>query len=427
MLKLGCIAGLVATAAAADFTWRGSPASFDSTDLWSGGSPLDVQPPAYTVFGATGRNTVASVPFRTDRQAYQLGQKIELRGANAKIFLGSGLPNQRTVLQLSGYASSVGRNVATFAPTELDSGSNLGGSNVDWGCHLNWEVQGDIASSTPSGSDKAILPRESMDTAYIINIPQNSQIDGIYASNGFTPVQASITGGCSTPRDEVTRNAPMVTLNYQPNCINAMTFGGSSPSSSTCSDFVNRTSGGDNYQAYVSGPRACQVYKVLPNGRLENATADFPDCVEDSNGEVSFPDLASTDASASSEDKSSGSTIIIIVVVAALIIIGIIIAVVVIKVKKDTEQGMRDAGTVSFENPMYDDNGMPDEGDTSGMYDQPDMGSSGYMDVPASGGTSSGYMDVAPEAEGGASGYMDVSPNAEDDAFGQADEDDEDI
>lgn len=358
------------------------------------------------------------------RSSYKLGQRIELVGSSAKLFLGDGRPGQRTVLELSGNRFS-NADPIVFAPADLDD-TTLGGSNVDWGCHLNWELNGKIATSTPTGSDKAILPWDATDTPYTINIPKNSQCSGIFEYS-----RRSVQRSC---RESASDTLPLLNLNYngrgERGCSSAMDFNSRDSSrytQSTCNDFQNVTLNGDLYQVYTSGARKGQAYKVLGDGLLENQTDSVDSEIDPATGDVTFPDMASVDASSGSSDDGSGNMIIIVVVVAVVIIL-IIVVVVMIQVKKTSQGNVRDTGTVSFENPMYDDAGQNGDANNNGLYDQPDIGgSSGYMDVPAgdAGGAGSGYMDVAP-GDGGASGYMDVSPEADDGTFGAADEDDDD-
>lgn len=107
--------------------------------------------------------------------------------------------------------------------------------------------------------------------------------------------------------------------------------------------------------------------------------------------------------------SGSSTTTIIVVLVVLLLVVGGAIFFVKMKAKQDDDSGP----AISFENPMYDSttdsvNGIGKVAGAAGNLSY----ESAYMDVPAHGGASSGYMDVNAFDKIGGASYMDVSPNA---------------
>lgn len=112
-----------------------------------------------------------------------------------------------------------------------------------------------------------------------------------------------------------------------------------------------------------------------------------------------------------SAGSSSTTTVVVIVVVMVLIVVGVIVGAV-IYVKHHTA-----ARAPGHDNPLYDQNGHSQQQNaTYAVFSNPGGGaSSGYMDVPAGGGSGGavGYMDVAPNES--TTGYMDVPAGYGDD------------
>lgn len=121
-------------------------------------------------------------------------------------------------------------------------------------------------------------------------------------------------------------------------------------------------------------------------------------------------------AAASTTPVNDSSTTLIVVAIAAVILILVVVGALVYVKKNGGGARSGNAGTASFENPMYDSAMQHSAGymDVPGQHQQ-GGGSSGYMDVPAnSPSDSSGYMDVNASVNANANGnagYMDVSAN----------------
>jgi hypothetical protein len=421
MFRAVALSAIVAAASADVLEWQGLATSFDEPSLFSGTTVTGSTAPGYTAFGATGARTVAGAPASST--PYKLGQRIELRG-NARLFLGDGRPGSRTTLQLTpGQRSNVAlENVATFAPTEL-AAATAGGSMIDFGCHLNYQTtDGGISRYAPNSTDRVKFAVAGGASAFTVNVPVWSAARSLIGSNN-----AAIQDTCVAPA-----GGP-VSLNYASGaCGTSMWFGGAAQPTSyaytatTCPpDSIITAADGTQVEVYTSGGRAGTAFS---NGANVSNSLDISSDGSFSYGGNSY----NADGSAASEETDSSMMIVIVIAAAAIIII-IIVAVVVIKVKNDKANGAPQHGTVSFENPMYDETGDNAENAADGMYDEPNMvqDTGGYMDVPAGnggeGGGGSGYMDVAPNSGGAeSSGYMDVSP--ETDAFGEDyGEDNEDI
>jgi hypothetical protein len=113
------------------------------------------------------------------------------------------------------------------------------------------------------------------------------------------------------------------------------------------------------------------------------------------------------DASTAGQDVAGSNSTTPIVVVVAMVLVVAVVAGVVLYVKCTKKDAESASGIAAFENPMYAGGNIVES--AHGI-------SSGYMDVPASGGGSfgaAGYMDVSAGATVNttAAGYMDVAPN----------------
>jgi hypothetical protein len=165
--------------------------------------------------------------------------------------------------------------------------------------------------------------------------------------------------------------------------------------------------------------------------------------VSASEGAIAGQEAAITSASAGSDDDGFlfGFSMLQVIAAAAavLLICVIVVAVVVLKSgSSDAEKQPRQAATVAFENPMYEqtagmpgDDGLYDNGAAPGddLYDEPEIVTKGN---PVYGGDDDEGDTAGMYAEGGAvaGGYLDMDPDDgdddDDDGEEESEEDDED-
>ena len=296
---------------------------------------------------------------------------------------------------------------------------------IDFGCHLNFKVNNQVASVAPTSSDRVKFDvADNGATPFAVNVPRWSTALRLTYSDGRL-----FQNDCTS----IVADGP-ITLSYgSGSCASSIWLGGGRQppdytyNETTCpADSSITLADGTVVDIYTTGGRAGTAYADGAN--VTNNLSTDPDgaILYSSNGQTYRADGAS--ASTSKEEDDSSMMIVVVVAVAALIIV-VIIVVVIVKVKNDASNAAPEHGTVSFENPMYDDDGGQKAGgndnSADGMYDEPNVvggsDTGGYMDVPAGGvgGGGSGYMDVAPNSGAGeSSGYMDVSPENDDGAFG---------
>ena len=156
---------------------------------------------------------------------------------------------------------------------------------------------------------------------------------------------------------------------------------------------------GNTVQVVTAGPNAWTAYvvdadsgTVSANTMTASTSADgvalytFSNITVSETGEVIPAVDSSSSGSNAGDDGDSGTLIIVVAIVALVLIIGIVVVVVVVVKKQNESVEELRGGTVSFENPMYDqaeEGAVPQE---QGMYDDPVMAdNNGYMDVPATG------------------------------------------
>jgi hypothetical protein len=342
---------LIASASAASYQWVGRPTNFNDALNW--------QP-----YGSSSNSGVSPVGLSLNSQPSEVhvGQQneppltvnVEARGQDYKV--GSMIQFDGSATLILGDGNAGSTTTLTFDTSNTNANAIVFSADDEFDCSSNWVMQGGQSVDRTASED---CPVPTNSDTIMLGPVGTFRID----FGGNTVSRALSFPACDTATPTVATNT-RVTAMFDTSCTRALNGRGRDD---VCSLSADRCRDSD-----------------------DQATAD----------------IASATTNPTSADSDSDKIIIIVVIVAVVLILAVI-GVVVVIVKNQTAGGVDDRGQVSFENPMYDQTGKPQEQQQNATYAEP-MASSGYMDVPAGGGGGggSGYMDVAPTG-----GYMDVAPN----------------